>query len=122
MREADFAPASFDAVTAIYSLLYVPSGEHPALFAHLHRWLRPGGRLLFNDATRADTGAARFEGYLDFMGQRLFDSHATPDALAIQLAEAGLEVLDWRERDIGGESFLCVTAGVAEPGAPDSRS
>ncbi|HEX8181129.1 MAG TPA: class I SAM-dependent methyltransferase [Pyrinomonadaceae bacterium] len=44
----DFAPASFDAVVASYSLIHVPRSEHEPLFRAVARWLSPGGVLLAN--------------------------------------------------------------------------
>jgi len=110
MTEVEFAPAQFDAITCIYALFHVPRARHPALFAKFHRWLRPGGQVLFTYATRAYTGADEFEGEKEFMGQRLFYSHATPENLRAQLAAAGLAVRAFDFRDIGGETFLWITA------------
>ena len=110
MTEVEFAPAQFDAITCIYALFHVPRARHPALFAKFHRWLRPGGQVLFTYATRAYTGADEFEGEKEFMGQRLFYSHATPENLRVQLEAAGLAVRAFDFRDIGGETFLWITA------------
>ena len=110
MTEVDFAPAQFDAVTCIYSLFHVPRARHPELFAKFRRWLRPGGQVLFTYATQEYTGTAEFEGEKEFMGQQLFYSHATPEILRGQLADAGLAVCAFDLRDIGGETFLWVTA------------
>jgi SAM-dependent methyltransferase len=110
MREVAFAPGQFDAVTAIYSLFHVPCAEHPALFARIHDWLRPGGRLLFTYATVDYTGAEHFDGWKSFLGQRLYYSHTTPEALREQLGAARLRPETLTLRDIGGERFLWVTA------------
>ena len=110
MTEVEFAPAQFDAITCIYALFHVPRARHLALFAKFHRWLRPGGQILFTYATRAYTGADEFEGEKEFMGQRLFYSHATPKNLRVQLEAAGLAVRAFDFRDIGGETFLWITA------------
>ena len=110
MTEVEFAPAQFDAITCIYALFHVPRARHLALFAKFHRWLRPGGQILFTYATRAYTGADEFEGEKEFMGQRLFYSHATPENLRAQLEAAGLGVRAFDFRDIGGETFLWITA------------
>ncbi len=110
MTEVEFAPAQFDAITCIYALFHVPRARHLALFAKFHRWLRPGGQILFTYATRAYTGADEFEGEKEFMGQRLFYRHATPKNLRVQLEAAGLAVRAFDFRDIGGETFLWITA------------
>lgn len=110
MTEVEFEPEQFDAITCIYSLFHVPRARHPALFAKFRRWLRPGGQTLFTYATREYTGHDEFEGEQEFMGQRLFYSHATPDQLRGQLAAAGLQVAGCDLREIGGETFLWVVA------------
>lgn len=109
MRSVSFPEQSFDAITAIYSLFHVPWRDHPALFANMRRWLRPGGAALLTYATRAYTGHDRFNGTKEFMGQHLFYSHTTPAELLAQLGAAGLAVLDARDRSIGGETFRWVT-------------
>src|SRR3954470_21537520 len=37
--QLDFPRESFDAVTALYSILHVPRDEQPALLARIERWL-----------------------------------------------------------------------------------
>lgn len=110
MTQVDFPDASFDAVTAVYSLFHVPRGQHPELFRRIHRWLRPDGRLLFTYADRHYTGAERFEGTREFLGETLFYSHASRRELEQALDRSGFTVEDMSERDIGGETFLWVTA------------
>jgi SAM-dependent methyltransferase len=39
----DFAPESFDAVTALYVISHVPREHHANLFGRIARWLRPNG-------------------------------------------------------------------------------
>ncbi|TCJ11583.1 class I SAM-dependent methyltransferase [Parasulfuritortus cantonensis] len=110
MSTVDFAPASFDAVVAVYSLFHVPRARHAALFRRIRGWLRPGGHFLFTYATRHYTGAERFEGGKEFLGETLFYSHLGPEELTAALADAGLAVADLAYREIGGETFLWVTA------------
>ena len=110
MLDVDFEPARFDAITCIYSLFHVPRARHPALFANFHRWLRPGGQVLFTYATKEYTGADEFEGEKEFMGRPLFYSHTTPARLRGQLDAAGLDAAAFDLRDIGGETFLWVSA------------
>ncbi len=110
MREVDFPAGRFDAVTAVYSLFHVPRADHGPLFQRIHRWLKPGGCLLFTYACEAYTGSPEFEGHLDFLGAQLFYSHTTPESLKAELGLAGFEVLDLEPRVIGGETFLWATA------------
>ncbi len=111
MREVSLASSGrFDAVTAIYSLFHVPRVDHPALFRRIREWLCPGGIFLFTYATRDYTGAESFDGWKEFMGQRLYYSHTTPETLLAQLGAAGLRPGALTTRDIGGERFLWVRA------------
>lgn len=109
LRKVELPPASFDAITSVYSLFHVPWRDHPSVFANVRKWLKPGGAALFTYATQDYTGADEFEGTKVFMGQELFYSHTTEAGLNAQLAEAGLETLSAQRRSIGGETFLWVT-------------
>lgn len=111
MRSADFEAGSFQAAIAVYSLFHIPAEDQFALLERVFRWLRPGGKLLFTYATREYTGSDSFDGYKEFMGQRLFYSHRTPDELFARLDAIGFELLADDYREIGGETFLWVTAG-----------
>jgi SAM-dependent methyltransferase len=115
MRTCDFPNGSFDAAILVYSLFHLPQADHPALFARLFRWLRPGARLLFTYATKEYTGYDEFEGDKIFLGHTLFYSHTTPLKLRAQLEGAGFACDSASYRDIGGETFLWVT--VQRPGA-----
>ncbi|NBC47303.1 MAG: methyltransferase domain-containing protein [Gammaproteobacteria bacterium] len=114
MRRLELAPNRFDAVTFVYSLFHVPWSEHDALFQRIARWLRPNGRLFFTYATADYTGEPEFEGWIDFMGERLFYSHSTEARLRQQLTAAGLQIEAEERPEIGGERFLWVTASAAE--------
>ena len=110
MSQVLFPPASFDAITCVYSFFHLPAALQPPMFAKFFRWLRPGGKTLFTYATRQYTGQDEFEGEKVFMGQRLFYSHSTPDKLDAQLRLAGLLPESKTLRNVGGESFLWVVA------------
>lgn len=43
MTKVEFAPASFDAISAFYSITHVPREEHAALLRRVAVWLKPGG-------------------------------------------------------------------------------
>lgn len=110
MATVSFAPESFDAVTAVYSLFHLPRAQHAVLFGNIRAWLRPGGKLLFTYASRHYTGAETFDGHIEFMGRPLYYSHDTPQHLRGILADAGFSIEDEAWRAIGGETFLWVTA------------
>ena len=67
MAALAFAPASFDAVVAFYSLFHLPGDEQGPMIARIAGWLKDGGRLLFNLTT--DVGDRMME---DWMGVRMF--------------------------------------------------
>ena len=110
MREVEFPPARFDAVTIIYALFHLPRDDHRALFEKIHHWLRPGGSILFTYATEAYTGRPEFDGYKSFMGQELYYSHKRPEVLREELEAVGFAIDATDYREIGGETFLWVTA------------
>ncbi len=119
MREVEFGPDRFEAITATYSLFHIPSNDQTALFNKFYRWLCPKGKALFTYATKEYTGSDEFDGYKEFMGQKLYYSHKSPDKLYADLEKIGFNVESGDYRDIGGETFLWVTvskpAGEMEP-------
>ena len=56
MTAVSFAPESFEAVLALYSLIHVPLAEQPVLLARVREWLMPGGRGLLITGHQAWTG------------------------------------------------------------------
>lgn len=52
-----FAPGSFDAITCSLMAHHLPDPAKRAMFAEIHRVLRPGGRLVFFDLTRPVTAS-----------------------------------------------------------------
>lgn len=110
MRDVHFETDSFNAVTAIYSLFHVPVCDHQLLFENIHRWLVPGGKVLFTYATQEYSGQPEFDGYKEFMGQLLYYSHTTPEKLIHLLEKIGFIVESTSYRDIGNEIFCWVTA------------
>ncbi len=116
MRDVEFEAGRFEAITAIYCLFHVPRADHAALFERWRRWLRPGGRALFTYATKAYTGNDEFDGTKRFMGEDLYYSHKSPEALYADLERIGFAIETKEYREIGGETFLWVT--IANPLGP----
>src|SRR5688500_2901810 len=81
MCSVNFNPNSFDAIIASYSLFHVPSDKHEVMLEKFYRWLRPEGKALFTYANQQYTGSIEFDGYKEFMGEKLFYSHKTPSDL-----------------------------------------
>jgi len=113
MREVEFEPERFEAITATYSLFHIPRDDQTLLFNSFYRWLCPEGTALFTYATKEYTGSDEFDGYKEFMGQELYYSHKTPEKLYTDLRTIGFVVESWDYRDIGNEVFLWVT--VSKP-------
>jgi ubiquinone/menaquinone biosynthesis C-methylase UbiE len=111
--EAEFPDEQFDAVTAIYCIFHIEYKKHEEIFQKIYRWLKPGGRSLFTYATKEYTGTEVFNGYKEFMGERLFYSHTTPAALIASLKSIGFAIESSKYRQIGGETFLWLT--IAKP-------
>jgi len=107
--EIDFLAEQFDAVTAIYCLFHIEYKKHEKIFRKIYRWLKPGGKALFTYATKEYTGAEIFNDYKEFMGERLFYSHTTPENLAENLTSIGFTIDSTQYRQIGGETFLWLT-------------
>lgn len=105
VMSVEFAPSTFDAATAFYSIFHVPREEHPALFRRIHDWLKPGGYLLCllphdDEETYID----------DFFGSTMYWSgYALKDYLQI-LNHIGFDIL---EESFVGSGFD--EAVVAEP-------
>lgn len=110
MCEVEFGKDTFDAIIAVYSLFHVPRGKHSDLFQKWASWLSPGGKVLFTYAAREYTGHEEFDGEKEFMGEQLFYSHDSEPALMEKLRRSGLTVHSAIKREIGGETFLWVTA------------
>ncbi len=105
----ELAVAAFDAVTLIYSMFHIPRQRHAELLEKMYRWLKPGGMALFTYATRDYTGSDEFDGYKEFLGQRLFYSHNTPETLLAGITRCGFLVDSQVYRVIADERFLWLT-------------
>jgi ubiquinone/menaquinone biosynthesis C-methylase UbiE len=105
------ADASFDIVTAFFSLVHLPAAEQPAVLASIVRWLRPGGTLV----ATFDAGAAGDSADEDWLGVPMvwgaLGRAATLDALrdaGFDRASAGVH----GEHGLGSAQHLWVVATV----------
>jgi SAM-dependent methyltransferase len=109
MLEASFPAASFDAVTAFYSISHVPREQHGDLFQRVASWLKPNGHLL------AVLGSGDLPDWTgDWLGVPMFFSSYGPDENRRLLAAAGFllvvdEIVSMQEPD-GAVSFQWVIA------------
>ncbi len=108
--ELEIAPASLDAVVALYLFGHLPAGEQPALIGRIGDWLRPGGLLLATFGA-GDGG----EEVVDWLGAPMFFGSLGRDAYVPLVREAGLEplrdeVVSQHEPGHGEVSFQWVLA------------
>ena len=106
MVDLAFAPGSFDAVVAFWTLIHVPREVHASLFARIHGWLKPGG--LF--AGTLGSGDNPAEHVPDFYGAPMYWSHFAGDTNRGLLRDAGFELIQVDEIEDEGETPLWVIA------------
>lgn len=91
VTEAEFAPESFDAVVALYSLTHVPGALVPGVLARVAAWLRPSGILLATLGSRESEETVE-----DWLGAPMFFSGFEPEANERLLRAAGFDLLESR--------------------------
>jgi SAM-dependent methyltransferase len=112
--ELDVAPASLDAVVALFVFDHVPAQEQSGLIARIGRWLRSGGFFLGTFAT----GDGGEEIDANWLGAPMFFASLGGEAYRPLLREAGLEpvhdeVLVQHEPGHGDVSFRWMLARAA---------
>ena len=113
MAALDFAPASFDAVAAFYSIIHLPREEHAGLLRVIAGWMRPGGLLVATRGTSAEPGDIE----PDWLGAPMYWSHYDRATNRALVEQAGLRILSAREETAEEDSqpvtFLWVIAQKA---------
>lgn len=109
LAQSDFPPETFEAVTALYSIMHVPREEHRALLGRIGRWLKPGGLFL---ASLSHVGGEDWTG--EWLGVEMFFSGFDAHTNRQLVRDAGLElILDelvWMREPQGELAFLWVLA------------
>lgn len=117
MATVEFAPNSFDLITAFYSLIHVPKEGHADVFARIGTWLRPGGYALVSTAGGVEPWTGIDEAWLDVAP--MYWSHWDASTSPSLATAAGLEVLDAEiETTIEDDhdvSFLWLIVRKAQP-------
>ena len=88
---SNWPAGSFDALTALYSIIHIPLPEQPGLLAAFARWLVDDGVLLLIAGASAWTGSAT--GWLGGDAE-MWWSHADAQTYRDWLADAGFLVVD----------------------------
>jgi SAM-dependent methyltransferase len=112
--ELEIAPASVDAVVALFVFGHVPVEEQPGLIARIGLWLRDGGFFLGTFGA----GEAGEEVDADWLGAPMFFASLGREAYLPRLRDAGLEpvrdeVLVQHEPGHGDVSFRWILARAA---------
>jgi ubiquinone/menaquinone biosynthesis C-methylase UbiE len=107
--ELEMPAASFDGITALYSISHIPRDDHAGLFVQVARWLKPGGLLL---ASLGATGSPDWTG--EWLGVPMFFSSHDADTNRQLIRNAGLslvidEIVSMQEPE-GEAAFLWVLA------------
>jgi SAM-dependent methyltransferase len=93
LSEIRFAPATFDAVVCLYSIIHVPVADHAPLLGRVATWLRPRGWLLLV------TGETDWTGIEDDWlggGATMWWSHPDRATSRRWLVDAGFEITEER--------------------------
>lgn len=106
MVDLAFAPGSFDAVVAFWTLIHVPRDVHASLLERIHAWLRPGG-LFAGTLGRGDNPADLVP---DFHGAPMYWSHFDAETNRALLRAAGFDLVQADEIQDEGETPLWVIA------------
>jgi SAM-dependent methyltransferase len=110
MTTLEFAPASFDAVTAFYSLTHVPRDEQGPLLERIAVWLRPGGVFVASMGAGDDPGDVEH----DWLGVDMYFSHFGAKKNRRLVERAGFKVeeaeIDAEPKDRHDARFLWIVA------------
>jgi len=87
LTEIEFEQA-FAAIASFYVIEHVPRDEHAEIFERFHRWLTPGGRLLFTIEPDDEPGIVG-----DWLGTPMFFSQHDAETTLELVRAAGFEVL-----------------------------
>ena len=90
----EFPDASFDAVFSFYAIDHLPREQDAELFRCMHRWLRPGGRLLIS-VEAGDEPSATGES----LGAPMYFSHFDEETTIGLVRAAGFAVLETAVED-----------------------
>ena len=102
MMSLSFAPDTFDAVVAFFSIIHLPRDEQTELFKRMFGWVKKGGYMLVNLGT-SDVEEAKG----GFLGEPMFWSSWDESKSRHMVDSAGWDIVDGEviellEQGIGG--------------------
>ncbi|MCJ1314206.1 hypothetical protein MMC25_007886 [Agyrium rufum] len=115
MLALDFAPAIFDAVVGMYSIIHLPRAEQVEMLRKIVTWLKPGGWLLANFGAEEVAGIETQHWLKEEKGW-MFWSGWGSEGTVEKVREVGLEVVvrDTVEDVVDGMFFLWILARKSE--------
>jgi ubiquinone/menaquinone biosynthesis C-methylase UbiE len=113
MMSLHFAPATVDAVVALYSIIHLPRDEQVSLVSRIHKWLKPSGHFLVN-FTAGAFAAVYNEHWLHEKGW-MFWSGWGAEATTKIVQDAGFDlILNEVRQDAGDAAFHWILAKKSE--------
>lgn len=110
MLALDFAPASFDAVVGMYSIIHLPRGEQVEMLRKIVAWLKPGGWVLANFAAEEAVGI-EMQNWLKEEKGWMFWSGWGSEGTVDKVRDVGLEVVVQETvEDVVDAKFLWILA------------
>ena len=110
MGSLEFAPGSFDGVSAFYSIIHLPRDEQGALLRAIAGWLRPGGLLV----AAMGTGDHEVDFDQSWMGAPMFWSTFDSATNRKLIEESGFRTITAQEETTSSrgdsETFLWIVA------------
>jgi hypothetical protein len=116
MTAIEFAPKSFDAAVAFYSIINVPLAEQGALIRRVAGWLAPGGWFVAIVGKYA--GAWIERDWRGVPGTSMYWSHADLAAYRDWFAAAGLDIVEEGTQPAHGEPGFAVFVSRRGEAAP----
>ncbi|TFF94899.1 class I SAM-dependent methyltransferase [Candidatus Thorarchaeota archaeon] len=102
-----FPDESFDGVISTYAIIHIHRSLHAALYAAIHRWLKPQGVLLVSTAT--DEVGSDYSSE-DYLGTKMAWSHPGGQESVQLIKDVGFKIVFARTVTTGEETHLWILA------------
>jgi 2-polyprenyl-3-methyl-5-hydroxy-6-metoxy-1,4-benzoquinol methylase len=86
-----FAPETFSAIVAFYSLIHIPIGEQPDLIKKIGSWIKADGHFMATVAMNSDEYTEK--DWLGVQGANMFWSHAELSTTRKWINDAGISIV-----------------------------
>jgi ubiquinone/menaquinone biosynthesis C-methylase UbiE len=110
---------TFDAVICWDSLFHLPRADYPIVIRDIHRWLKPGGRMMVSSGGRVEGD----EGFTDMMfGHEFYYDSLSPDDMTRLVLDTGFDLVvsEMCDQPDGGRN-RGKWATIAARAVPDAR-